>query len=379
MAASPSEFSVRQDPETGRPVRQLTSFKGNSHHFYFTNPGWWDHDRRLLFGSDRMGRSNLFSLHLESGEITQHTDRDMPRPPRETSFIFAALNPQRTEVYFWRGPDLVAVELTTNVERLLWKCPTGYLPNLLSAAADGRHVFSVIYQDLTTKFPVDLLNGYVGINEYHDAHPHSQVIRVDVDIDSMDTVWQEHYWIGHVNASPTRPDLLSFCHEGPWDRVDNRIWMLDLTTGHARPIRERVLPGERVGHEYWHADGETIGYHGQRSEDEKFFGAIRHDNSNLREFPSEGETGHIHSLDSSLIVGDGGSHLRLWIKQGDRYGKSRLLCRHDCSSKVQQVHVHPRLSPDGRKIVFTSDRSGYGQVYEVELGDWHDLPTAVSE
>jgi oligogalacturonide lyase len=33
----------------------------------------------------------------------------------------------------------------------------------------------------------------------------------------------------------------------------------------------------------------------------------------------------------------------------------------------QHTHPHPRFSPDGSRVVFTSDRSGHAQVYEVEL------------
>ncbi len=62
------------DPRSGVSVRQLTNYKGHSHHLYFTNPGWFDNDRKLLFSSDRENRTNLFSINLETGEITQLTD-----------------------------------------------------------------------------------------------------------------------------------------------------------------------------------------------------------------------------------------------------------------------------------------------------------------
>jgi oligogalacturonide lyase len=33
----------------------------------------------------------------------------------------------------------------------------------------------------------------------------------------------------------------------------------------------------------------------------------------------------------------------------------------------QHTHPHPSFSPDGRYVVFTSDRTGHAQVYEVEI------------
>ena len=33
----------------------------------------------------------------------------------------------------------------------------------------------------------------------------------------------------------------------------------------------------------------------------------------------------------------------------------------------QHTHPHPRFSPDGKRIVFTSDDSGIAQVYEMNL------------
>ena len=117
------ERSTWTDPRSGVEVTQWTHYKGHSHHFYFTNPGWWDGGRRLLFGSDREGRTNLFSLDLADGGITQLTDSDMPPPPAETSFLFACVNPTRDEAYYWRGPDLIAIDLPTGRERTLGRAP----------------------------------------------------------------------------------------------------------------------------------------------------------------------------------------------------------------------------------------------------------------
>src|SRR3712207_4637198 len=93
----PAEWRTFTDLQTGVEVRQLTHYKGHSHHLYFTNPGWYDDGRKLLFASDRNNRTNLYNIDLVSGEMVQLTDLDLPPPPAETSFLFASLNPQCPE------------------------------------------------------------------------------------------------------------------------------------------------------------------------------------------------------------------------------------------------------------------------------------------
>ena len=82
-------------------------------------------------------------------------------------------------------------------------------------------------------------------------------------------------------------------------------------------------------------------------------------------------TGHIFSQDERLIVGDGsreGRYIRLWRLLPDgTYEPPRALCLHDCSFKTQASHVHPRMTPDGRAVLYTSDAGGYNQVYLVRL------------
>jgi oligogalacturonide lyase len=198
---------------------------------------------------------------------------------------------------------------------------------------------------------------------------------VEVDSGAAQVVFEEDYWIGHVNTSPTQPDILTFCHEGPWDQVDNRIWGLNAGTGTVWKIRP-TAEGEVVGHEYWFADGIHIGYHGHTAEGKPMLGRIRYDNTMPREHDFIGQTGHIFSLDDKLIVGDGSGVIRVWKKEGDGYSQPRVLCRHDSAMRIQQTHPHPRISPDGSYVVFSSDRSGYCNVYMVPVVEYESLPPA---
>lgn len=372
----PAEWRTFADPRTGVEVRQLTGYKGHSHHLYFTNPGWYDGGRKLLFGSDRGNRTNLFGVDLESGAITQLTDRDLPPPPAETSFLFASKNPQREEVYFWHGRTLVALDLDSLEERSLYQAPEGFMTNMTNVTADGKYVCTGLFEDLSGHFTIDLLHGYVGFHEYWEAMPLSRVLRIDTESGAADVVFEEQYWIGHVNTSPALPNILTFCHEGPWAKVDNRIWGLDLSNGRTWKIRPTV-PGERVGHEYWFADGEQIGYHGHSAAGEPFYGSIRYDNIGQVEAPFPHDSTHFHSNDLSLVVGDGSRaqpHLLLWRFRDGHFEGPRLVLTHRGSFHVQILHVHPRFSPDGKQILFMSDASGYGNIHLIDTPDFDALP-----
>lgn len=372
----PAEWRTFTDAGTGVVVRQLTAHKGHSHHFYFTNSGWYDGGRKLLFGSDRGNRTNLYGIDLASGEITQLTDLDQPPPPAETSFLFASRNPVREEVYFWHGRDLVALDLVSLEERRLYQAPDGFMTNMTNVTADGRYLCTGLYEDLSDRFKVDLLHGYVGFREFWEARPLSRVLRIDTTTGAAEVAFEERYWIGHVNTSPTVPHILTFCHEGPWNEVDNRIWGLDLRDGRVWKIRP-TAEGERVGHEYWFTDGEQVGYHGRYADGSPFYGSIRYDNTGLVEAPFPADSTHFHSNDLGLIVGDGSRQaprLLLWRFRDGRFEGPRLALTHRGSFHVQILHVHPRFSPDGKQILFTSDASGYGNLHLIDTPDFDTLP-----
>ena len=369
----PAEISESTDSLSGVAVRRLTAYRGHSHHFYFTNPGWYDGGKRLLISSDRENRTNLFGLELATGDLTQLTDLEPLPLPREVEFLRACASNTRDEAYYWYGLDLVALDLRTLESRVLYRMDEGWDVSIINCSADGRHLYAAISEDLSDRFRVDYLRGYIGFRQTWEARPLSRIIKVAIDGAGGEPIFEERYWIGHVNTSPTRSDLLTFCHEGPWNEVDNRIWGMNADSGEVWKIRAREAD-ESVGHEYWHADGERIGYHGRNRDGTQFLGHAHYDDSDRVEVSFPGQTGHIHSNAPELIVGDGGRVVRLWRSSGDGYDGPRALCRHDSSMKIQQLHVHPRFDATGRYVIFTSDVSGYGDVYQVEVPSFESLP-----
>ena len=53
-------------------------------------------------------------------------------------------------------------------------------------------------------------------------------------------------WVNHLLFSPTDPELLMYCHEGPWQKVD-RIWMIHTDGTHNTMIHKRTMVNEIFG------------------------------------------------------------------------------------------------------------------------------------
>lgn len=374
-ASFPSETRTYTDRVTGVTVHQLTDYLAHSYHVYFTNPGWWDGGRRLLFGSERGNRSDLYSLDHATGEITrltEGTDRDM-------DFQTASVNLVRDEAYQWHRGSLFAFDLPRGTHRILYTCPDGWAASGSSATADGKYIVSVLKEKVDVG-PVDLANGYVGFRAVFEARALHRLVRIPLDGDSYEpeVLHEERNWLGHINPSPTRPNLITYCYEGPWALVGQRMWGFDLETRQRWKIRPQE-PGELIGHEYWMADGVTVGYHGRRG-GEAVFGYRRYDNEGAVEVAFPAESNHFHSHAPDLIVGDGLSSERtpyvlLCRFNGEQFEGPRVLCIHRGSQHIQHLHVHPRFTPDGKKVLFTADPRGYGQLFLAELPPFESLPT----
>ncbi|MCU4975301.1 oligogalacturonate lyase family protein [Halobacteria archaeon AArc-m2/3/4] len=382
-----AERETFEDPETGATVHRLTSDPdSDDYHLYFTEPMWYDDGNRLLFRSDRDGTWGLYSVHLESGAITQLTDL----PEDIGGITRVATEPT---ALFWCGRRLVSLDLETLAIDVLYVRPEGYGGSVIGGTADGERAVTAISEEIEVERENRPRDEWIA--ELMAQEPHSQVLSVPIDADSDSdgdsdsngepTVHvDENRWLNHVNASPTRPELVTYCEEGPWEDVD-RIWGLDLETDETWQIRP-TAEGESVGHEYWLADGETVGYHGwqgTRDDPDAFFGQIRHDNTDRREGTAPDIYTHYHSNTRDLVVGDGTHRTRgpafvllwAWDEATGEYAPPRKLAGHEWESD-EDAHPHSRLSPDGTHVVFDSTMGGDGSdVYLAAVpDDLEDLP-----
>ena len=374
MKTYESEKYTYIDKDTGAEVTRLTSWRTNSNHLYFTNNCFYDNGRKIVFVSDRDNAPNLYSLDLESGVIEQLTDLGAQAYSNGNSLQLTFVDAQSARAVFFDKLSLYALDIESKTVKEIYRVPDGYFKHIVSIGADGKYAYTSVFEDVSARRKGNTLQ------DTFDAHPHSMIMEIAIDGSGSRCVFEENNFIAHVNASPTDPKKLTFCHEGFWEQVDHRLWTLDLTTGEVRKLHE-CREREAIGHEYWFADGQRIGYHGivdasrVGPTDEELLGmsqlgAVNFDGTADKSYEFPYNMGHIFSLDEKLIVGDGdrrGKYLRLWKLTEDGYSEPRALCMHNCTFKMQSSHVHPRITPDGKAVLYTSDESGYNQLYIVKI------------
>lgn len=361
MKTWPAERTERRDPLTGTRVVRLTAGRSHACHLYFTEDGWWDGGRQLLLVADRGRNWNLLSYQVDSGELVQLTDF----PAGSDVAVHGAVHHGREVFVCWLGRALVEVDLRRRTMREVWRRPEGWLRGMVGMDADGRRVWTAMTQGEARQD-----KAYAGYGELFNQRPLSRVVCVDLEHGTAETVHEERAWITHVNPSPVRPGVLTFCHEGPWHLVQ-RIWVMD---GRGAPRPVRAMDGQwAVGHEFWCADGETVGYHARRvGDDSRHLIGFRRaaDDVVVAEGEIDAPTQHAHGNSAERVVLDSvrsrGDWLLLTERRGSGWSDTRILCAHDTSRHHHHSHAHPRFSPDGRWVVFTSDVMGYSDVWMAE-------------
>ena len=211
---------------------------------------------------------------------------------------------------------------------------------------------------------------------------------------TMKTLFHSTDWIGHMIFSPTDPNLIMYCHEGPWQKVD-RIWTIHADGTQNTLIHKRTMLMEIAGHEFWGLDGKSIWYDWQYPKGEDFFLA-GYDLSTHRRvaYHMQRNNWSIHfnlTQDLDMFTGDGGDPGQVakapdgeWIElfhpkmiggtdgalNAPSYWQPGVLISEHLVNMAHQNYrgePNPRFSPDKKFIFFTSNMFGPSYVFAVEV------------
>ena len=228
---------------------------------------------------------------------------------------------------------------------------------------------------LASRIPVTLFTVELATGKEHDLLVHSTD------------------WDNHLLFSPADPQLLMYCHEGPWQKVD-RIWMIHTDGSHNTLIHKRTMLMEIAGHEFWGQDGETIWYDWQTPKGEDFWLAGRSLRTGKRvAYHMQRDEWSIHfnvNADATLFTGDGGDPGQVahaahgewinlfhpaWVNSNGALDEPDFIkpgvfhVERLVNMQHHNYRLEPnvRFSPDARLVIFTSNMFGPSYVFAAEV------------
>ena len=379
----PSEMREFEDARTGRTVRQLTS-SGNNYHLYFTENSFDCERNEIIFLSDRASGANrapherphynLFRMSLDSGEIVQLTDeRQLVRGVTKT--------PDSRLVVYKTGHELRKLDTQSGEIMTIYK-GAGYNLGAPSIARNRRYVAFCRNEDVH----VEDGPNYTGFKDRFYLVKDGRITVAYLDGSGWYDVLKDTHQVGHFQFCPDDSTLGSFCHEGPWNLVTQRIWLLDFVSREAYPCF-RQTEDDSVGHEFWTQDGYIFfddrgpGHDGTITSDRTqavakdvkvnqnamipFVGLADRKGHVVKRIDMPYYCNHYHANpDNSVLVGDDVDDLVL-IDISGKEAKLKVLCNHKTSWHTQTAHCHPTWSWDGSRILYASDFGGKVNLYLV--------------
>lgn len=223
-----------------------------------------------------------------------------------------------------------------------------------------------------------------------------QMFTIDLRSGEQRTILSATDWLNHLQFSPTDPQLIMFCHEGPWHMVD-RIWSMRIGDAAPRLVHQRMMNMEIAGHEFFDVNGRTLWYDLQTPRGEVFWLArAEADGSNRKWFQVERDHWSVHyniSPDGSFFAGDGGD-AEMVAKARDgkwlylfwpepmadvagisapnaaalvRPGRLRAERLVDMSAHDYRMEPNVIFTPDSKWVIFRSNMHGPAHVYMAEV------------
>jgi oligogalacturonide lyase len=354
----PQESISYLDARTGASVRQVTAHPSIHHHPFFYIPAYDDAMRWLVFVSHRTGSAQIFVEERASGRLLQVTDR--------TDLNEWSLHPSYDGrfIYFTAGSGAWRVSLDDLHEECL--ADFGNVPMIPPGmVGDAMGTTSLSTDDKEWAVPVKV--GTTARLHIIDTESGRCVPIVEAPS------------IGHPQFHPRDSSLLHYA-----GAYSNRMWIVHQDgSGHRLAYQRQGR--EWIVHEIWNpVRRELLAVNWPK-------GMIGVDIDSGKVRPvclfkawhaMIGRNGNMMVCDTN----DPDLGLHLFDPQCGR-GDPILLCESKATNAgahwhtdycpyddgpvqvyaPQHTHPHPTFSPDGRQVVFTSDRTGQAQIYEVTI------------
>jgi oligogalacturonide lyase len=321
------------DPDTGHRVIRLTD-EPNSDSLYFHQNSFSPDGRRMIFTSP----TGIYQVDLDSRKI------DLILAGRTSQFtrgqtgeqISVIVTGRKTgRIYFTRtilrdpaNPDsadrsICWIDPQTKQQHEVGPLP----PNVALGTVNCDETLlggAITYLDgrggAATQ-PVVAKPGHrISLRDRWAQHLPMALVTMNTATGAISTFNPSNDWDNHFQFSPTDPNLLMYCHEGPW-QLNDRVWTIRTDGSSLFKVHTRTMINEIWGHEFWSADGRTIWFQleyprgSPGAAGTSWVAGYNLDQHRETWYLNPPGTTSIHvnvSPDGSLFAGDGGNSAK-WI------------------------------------------------------------------
>ena len=236
--------SVSPDPLTERLTYRLTP-PGHLHHLPHYHHRFLSRSNSFaLVAGERTGLRQIFRLNLPKADMVQLTSGSGVHPYSPT------LDRRERNFYFLQGNELKRASAKRGRERRIYQTESGWRMTGHLAVSDQNRYAAVVEmreEDWVT-----------GFERQFSQKPRCRIQLVDLRLGTARLLVGVNAWIAHPQFRPRSNDVL-YCHEGPWDKVDARLWLMRPGSDGPRNLRPRKA-AEQLGHEYWSGYGSEVCY-----------------------------------------------------------------------------------------------------------------------
>jgi oligogalacturonide lyase len=375
------------DKTTGHRVIKLTRRPGNNMSFYFHNDPFAG-NQMIFYGTEYLNtskndsvkqetgnipasRKQLYSVDLKTLKIEQVTHQSSPM----NGEIVA---PKGRLVYYQIKDSVFCTNIDSKATKLIYVFPADFKGGITTLNSNETLLGGAWSSDKEKEILKNNPNKSSYFNLIYEAKEPRTLFTVNVKTGELKKIFSDSAWLNHVQFSSTNPEILMFCHEGPWHTVD-RIWTININTKEVKLMHKRTMDMEIAGHERFSPDGKSIWFDLQQPRSVTFYYAATDiQTGKEKKYALTRDEWSIHftiSADQKLFAGDGGDPgqvakakdgmwIYLFTPAGDSLHSERLVNMKNHNYKLEP-NVH--FSPDGKWIIFRANFEGNTDVYAVEL------------
>ncbi len=377
------------DKDTHHKIVKLSAgLPGNSLSFYFHNNPFIGNEM-IFYNNSRQAAADVTDMKREEVKSSNINNKQIysidltTLKTRQLTFRTSPMGGEvvcgKTQTVFYQVKDSVfSLNIKTGKESLVFVFPAGFKSSVSTVNVNGTLLAGAWATDAEKEILKNNPAKSSFFNLIYDAHLPKTLFTIDVKTGQLNKIFTDSAWLNHLQFSTTDPALLSFCHEGPWHKV-NRIWHINVNTKKIVQVHHRSMDMEIWGHEWFGASGKTMWFDLQQPKGKTFF-VGGYDVATGKEIkyslPRNDWSVHYNSNSTeTLFAGDGGDPgavakapdgqwINLFTPNGDKFDTEKLV-----NMKHHQYKLEPNVhfSPDDKWIIFRANFEGESNVYAVEI------------